>query len=186
MTWEGTEENYNVFRWYRAGWGRYTQADPIGLHGELNLFGYAQANPQAATDPLGTAPTLPQFPGTTTDDCSLQEWNYCEGKCAPNAVLGCYVTVTHKLKTTKGFPQFKIIRTVNCNCKEDCQKSWPNKLSNWWKQFTSPPFKPTFPFLPPIIPASPAPEPVIPGLPPFFVNPCMLNPSLCGAGSGVA
>ena len=29
MTWEGTEENYNVFRWYRAGWGRYTQADPI-------------------------------------------------------------------------------------------------------------------------------------------------------------
>ena len=31
MTWEGTEENYNIFRWYRGGWGRYTQADPIGL-----------------------------------------------------------------------------------------------------------------------------------------------------------
>lgn len=30
MTWKGTEENYNVFRWYRAGWGRYTQADPLG------------------------------------------------------------------------------------------------------------------------------------------------------------
>src|SRR5205814_2105814 len=29
VTWEGTEENYNVFRWYRAGWGRYTQPDPI-------------------------------------------------------------------------------------------------------------------------------------------------------------
>jgi YD repeat-containing protein len=29
MTWEGAEENYNVFRWYRAGWGRYTQADPF-------------------------------------------------------------------------------------------------------------------------------------------------------------
>jgi hypothetical protein len=28
MTWEGGEENYNVFRWYRAGWGRYSQADP--------------------------------------------------------------------------------------------------------------------------------------------------------------
>lgn len=33
MTWEGAEENYNVFRWYRAGWGRYTQADPIGVGG---------------------------------------------------------------------------------------------------------------------------------------------------------
>jgi YD repeat-containing protein len=31
MTWEGQEENYNIFRWYRAGWGRYTQADPAGL-----------------------------------------------------------------------------------------------------------------------------------------------------------
>src|ERR1043165_5621909 len=29
MAWEGSEENYNVFRWYRAGWGRYTSADPI-------------------------------------------------------------------------------------------------------------------------------------------------------------
>ena len=31
--WEGTEERYNIFRWYRAGWGRYTQADPIGTGG---------------------------------------------------------------------------------------------------------------------------------------------------------
>src|SRR5437762_11838280 len=31
MTWEGGEENYNIFRWYRAGWGRYTQADPLAL-----------------------------------------------------------------------------------------------------------------------------------------------------------
>ena len=27
-TWEGTEERYNIFRWYRSGWGRYTQVDP--------------------------------------------------------------------------------------------------------------------------------------------------------------
>lgn len=33
MTWEGTEENYNIFRWYRAGWGRYTQADPLSVAG---------------------------------------------------------------------------------------------------------------------------------------------------------
>src|SRR5207249_3059768 len=24
---------YNIFRWYRGGWGRYTQSDPIGVGG---------------------------------------------------------------------------------------------------------------------------------------------------------
>lgn len=33
MTWGGTEETYNIFRWYRGGWGRYTQADPVGIGG---------------------------------------------------------------------------------------------------------------------------------------------------------
>jgi RHS repeat-associated protein len=53
MTWEGTEENYNVFRWYRAGWGRYTQADPIGLGGGLTLYGYVHDNPPDDSDSLG-------------------------------------------------------------------------------------------------------------------------------------
>jgi RHS repeat-associated protein len=55
MAWEGQEENYNVFRWYRGGWGRYTQADPIGLAGGMNLYGYARSNPLTYTDPLGLA-----------------------------------------------------------------------------------------------------------------------------------
>jgi len=29
----GFELYYNGYRWYRAGWGRYTQADPLGLAG---------------------------------------------------------------------------------------------------------------------------------------------------------
>ena len=29
-----SELTYNVFRWYRAGWGRYTQADPVGVSGQ--------------------------------------------------------------------------------------------------------------------------------------------------------
>lgn len=24
---------YNIFRWFRSAWGRYTQADPIGIGG---------------------------------------------------------------------------------------------------------------------------------------------------------
>jgi RHS repeat-associated protein len=53
MTWEGTEENYNVFRWYRAGWGQYTQPDPIGLKGGTNLFAYVEDDPLDGFDYLG-------------------------------------------------------------------------------------------------------------------------------------
>jgi RHS repeat-associated protein len=54
MAWDGgAEENYNIFRWYRTGWGRYTQADPLGVLGGDNLFQYAAADPLSNTDPLG-------------------------------------------------------------------------------------------------------------------------------------
>ena len=49
------EITYNVFRWYTAGWGRYTQADPLGelRASEPNLYRYARANSIRVTDPLG-------------------------------------------------------------------------------------------------------------------------------------
>lgn len=83
MNWEGQEENYNIFRWYRSGWGRYTQADPIGVGGvgvqlpdgrrkmfeqrvfeasrskggsgsaAMTLYGYADGDPLRRSDPLG-------------------------------------------------------------------------------------------------------------------------------------
>jgi RHS repeat-associated protein len=54
---DGTSEtSYNIFRWYRAAWGRYTQADPIGFHGgDLNVYRYAAGNPLTNTDPTGEA-----------------------------------------------------------------------------------------------------------------------------------
>lgn len=54
MTWEGMEENYNIFRWYRAGWGRYTSPDPweLYLYSE-NAFAYVGGNPVRRRDPLG-------------------------------------------------------------------------------------------------------------------------------------
>jgi RHS repeat-associated protein len=48
-----TEKSYNVNRWYRGPWGRYTQGDPEGLAAGTNLYAYASANPILDQDPSG-------------------------------------------------------------------------------------------------------------------------------------
>ncbi|WP_167772533.1 RHS repeat-associated core domain-containing protein [Ramlibacter henchirensis] len=48
----------NLFRWYHAKDGRYTQADPIGLPGRLNRFNYAKLDPLRHVDPDGRHPLL--------------------------------------------------------------------------------------------------------------------------------
>jgi RHS repeat-associated protein len=50
---DGSETSYNIFRWYKGGWGRYTAADPIDLDGGLNLYLYSMSNPLRLTDRLG-------------------------------------------------------------------------------------------------------------------------------------
>ena len=47
------DREYNIFRWYRELWGRYTQADPIGLTGGPNSYAYADENPGATMDRVG-------------------------------------------------------------------------------------------------------------------------------------
>jgi RHS repeat-associated protein len=46
----------NWMRDYTPGYGRYAQADPIGLAGGLNTYGYASANPVQVIDPSGEGP----------------------------------------------------------------------------------------------------------------------------------
>jgi RHS repeat-associated protein len=47
------QTQYNIFRWYRTTWGRYTQADPIGLGGGMNVLGYVNGNPVNIIDRVG-------------------------------------------------------------------------------------------------------------------------------------
>lgn len=52
---------YNVNRYYSPRLGRYISADPIGLAGGLNSFGYVNGNPLSNIDPLGLASGLRVF-----------------------------------------------------------------------------------------------------------------------------
>ncbi|HKS23575.1 MAG TPA: carboxypeptidase regulatory-like domain-containing protein [Thermoanaerobaculia bacterium] len=47
-----TERSYNIHRWYRSGWGRYSQVDPLTPDGN-NEYAYADGGPVNASDPDG-------------------------------------------------------------------------------------------------------------------------------------
>lgn len=49
----GDGSSYNIFRWYRAGWGQYAQPDRLGVTVSANLYGYSAENPLRFADPLG-------------------------------------------------------------------------------------------------------------------------------------
>jgi RHS repeat-associated protein len=58
---------YNRYRDYDSSTGRYIQADPIGLGGDVNPYSYAENNPVTGIDPLGlrgtrSAPVRPAPP----------------------------------------------------------------------------------------------------------------------------
>jgi RHS repeat-associated protein len=55
----GGDDNYNIFRWYGAGWGRYAQSDPLEhrVEGVLNSYRYASSNPERYLDPTGLEST---------------------------------------------------------------------------------------------------------------------------------
>ncbi len=61
---DGLGLNYNYFRDYESGTGRYLESDPVGLGGGWNTYGYVGGNPLLIVDPLGLA------------GCRVNYWGY--------------------------------------------------------------------------------------------------------------
>jgi RHS repeat-associated protein len=51
-----TGQVYMRNRYYDPATGQFTQADPIGLAGGLNAYGFAAGDPVSYSDPFGLCP----------------------------------------------------------------------------------------------------------------------------------
>ncbi|HWW61701.1 MAG TPA: RHS repeat-associated core domain-containing protein, partial [Thermoanaerobaculia bacterium] len=185
-------ESYNIFRWYRAEWGRYTSSDPLGLAADLNLYGYVNQNPVRWSDPLGMIkPVTPK--DQKWRECNDREKAQCRASCK-YGMESCMVSQTFRvIRAPNGWiTRGWVDGPMSCSCNEpDC---W-DKLKDWARQWTNPDPRPLPPMLPlppfrPTPPLEPLPPPVwepVPATPilPIF-NPCMLNPSLCFGQGGPA
>ena len=85
-----TGHHYNYFRDYDPKLGRYMQADPIGLNGGLNRYGYVGQSPLMFIDPFG----LERFYGEDRVNELLKK-NQCDPEIA------WYEILEHR-KTYKG------------------------------------------------------------------------------------
>ncbi|HEX8850734.1 MAG TPA: RHS repeat-associated core domain-containing protein [Gemmatimonadaceae bacterium] len=63
---DGSGLAYRRNRYYEPLTGRFTQEDPIGLAGGLNLYGYASGDPVSYSDPFGLCPWCLAFDLTSS------------------------------------------------------------------------------------------------------------------------
>jgi RHS repeat-associated protein len=84
---DNTDRHYNMRRDYDPTLERYLQADPIGLGGGSNLYGYANLNPMRYVDPRGENPIAIAIAG-----CA--ESGICAGLAAGAVAAGAWAVAT--------------------------------------------------------------------------------------------
>lgn len=105
---------YNQYRDYDPTTGRYIQADPIGLAGDVNPYVYAGANPVGMVDPWGLAVTTPAA------------ITACAGPQAPACVTIAVAGVA-------------VLVTISCVTSPECVRQVREFLTYAWCRITNPP-----------------------------------------------
>jgi RHS repeat-associated protein len=72
---DGSDLYQNVFRFYRARWGRYTQPDPLGLFESNNTYTYVDDDPIVGVDPLGLRKIYGNWCGPNWTGGFSKSWN---------------------------------------------------------------------------------------------------------------
>ena len=78
-----TNTNYNYFRDYDPGTGRYIESDPMGLKGSINTYSYVKSSPLRLIDFFGLKAQIccKKIPGLPAAHCFVNEVADEEKKC---------------------------------------------------------------------------------------------------------
>jgi YD repeat-containing protein len=131
---------YNIFRWYRAGWGRYTQADPIGIGGRgISLFPSGErvmwtqrhfenlrSHGYSGASALTTYAYAEDTPVRAIDPLGLVIWN-----CLAKAITGM---TTHRPNDPQDIKKgFKLVCVYEVECETvDLLSPYPIKIEGFW------------------------------------------------------
>ena len=108
--------NYNYFRDYEPGTGRYVESDPDGLDGGVSTYSYTRSDPLGKIDPLGLSPC-----GTPPDTCRQKfsaDAKWC-GVSAGTCIGGCFLVCALE-GPLRGFCTVACVRTVCTNVLGNC------------------------------------------------------------------
>ena len=119
-----TGRYFNNARWFRPGWGRFTQPDPLRMQIARNTYQYALDNPIANYDPSGLRPRKRIFPKPPTiprRPCNEVEYFFCSLDCGFRGGIVDHCSVARRLtlsiKDGKVVPEMRDDGQMTCSCK---------------------------------------------------------------------